>query len=122
QCNCYCCPSKDNSYGVLEGCKQDKPDFAGSFAIGSPASCSSIACHVNYPTMCPPPPIRSRSLNGGAMRWGCKIGCRFGPDGFTVVNETARAPGIDGLDDAASSKSVRSGFRFCGGVLLAIFV
>ncbi|KAJ8327104.1 hypothetical protein BDV3_000231 [Batrachochytrium dendrobatidis] len=107
-CSCYCCPSRSNPYGSQDNCKDDSPEYVGGFAIGNPASCSSAACNVNFPVSCPVPPVRPPKglTGGGAMRWGCKSGCRFGPDGKTLVNESARAPGIDGLDNAMYSNAI----------------
>ena len=97
-CHCYCCPSASNPYGVQKECSNSNPEHVGSFEIVFPSACSSISCHVNYPVSCPDPPIRGPRNTSGIIRWGCKIGCRFSPDGLTVMNTSTNDPGVEIAD------------------------
>ena len=117
-CNCYCCPSRTNPYGTQKNCNTSSPDFAGSFRISDADACSLAACGVTFPIACPQPPLR----NGGALRWGCKIGCRFGPDGHTLVNESAKAAGIDGLGDSEYSSALNINSSYLSILLVLIFI
>ncbi|KAI8897594.1 hypothetical protein BC833DRAFT_526905 [Globomyces pollinis-pini] len=101
QCNCYCCPSKSNPYGIQESCNITSPDFVGSFPIGNPMMCSAIGCFTNFSVNCPFPPIHGPKNTSGSIKWGCGIGCRFSLDGTTIVNSTSFDVGmITGLDDS----------------------
>lgn len=93
-CNCYCCPSSTNPFGSQIQCSNSKPDFQGQFEITSSLSCTAIGCKVNYPVSCPMIPIVGPINTSGIVRWGCKSGCRFGPDGFTQVNDSTFDPGF----------------------------
>ncbi|KAI8916138.1 hypothetical protein EDD86DRAFT_173370, partial [Gorgonomyces haynaldii] len=94
QCQCYCCPSKRNPYGVQSDCSYDDPSYQGSFPIGSPIGCTAVTCNVNFPSMCPDPPIRGPKDTSGVIKWGCQTGCRFGPDGKTRMNASTADEGI----------------------------
>ena len=109
-CSCYCCPGKNNPYGLQPDCDINNPTFVGDYALGDPILCSAAGCNVNFGISCPVPPlVGPRNTSGIAryhlnnFRWGCNNGCRNGPDGITPRNATAGTNAGNQFQERASS-------------------